>query len=89
MKAKESLLHKNLRAVVQSSIQKEASAPCGMFWNYQPHRPEKPLTNPQGKKYISRCSSKPVASQNAAGFFVCSVGQQLAKGCYALSSRKR
>lgn len=50
MKAKESLLHKNLRAVVQSSIQKEANAPCGMFWNYQPHRPEKPLTNPQGKK---------------------------------------
>ena len=48
MKAKESLLHKNLRTVVQSSIQKEA--PCGMFWNYQPHRPEKPLTNPQGKK---------------------------------------
>lgn len=50
MKAKESLLHKNLRTVVQSSIQKEASAPCGMFWNYQPHRPEKPLTNSQEKK---------------------------------------
>lgn len=89
MKAKESLLHKNLRAVAQSSIQKEASAPCGMFWNYQPHRPEKPLTNPQGKNKSHAAALSPVASQNAAGFFVCSVGQQLAKGCYALSSRKR
>lgn len=24
--------------------------PCVMFWNYQPHRPEKPLTNSQEKK---------------------------------------
>ncbi|MBS5458208.1 MULTISPECIES: hypothetical protein [Gemmiger] len=50
MKAKESLLHKNLRAVVQASIRKEANEPCNMFWNYQPHRPEKPLTNSQEKK---------------------------------------
>ena len=50
MKTKESLLHKNLRAVVQASIQKEATEPCNMFWNYQPRRPEKPLTNPQEKK---------------------------------------
>ena len=50
MKAKESLLHKNLRAVVQTSVRKEANEPSVMFWNYQPHRPEKPLTNPQEKK---------------------------------------
>lgn len=50
MKAKESLLHKNLRAVVQTSVRKGANEPCVMFWNYQPHRPEKPLTNSQEKK---------------------------------------
>ena len=40
-------------AIVTSVAPTAASAPaapCGMFWNYQPHRPEKPLTNPQGKK---------------------------------------
>ena len=31
MKAKESLLHKNLRAVVQTSVRKEANEPCVMF----------------------------------------------------------
>lgn len=35
---------------------------------YQPHRPEKPLPKPQDKKQISRCSSKPVASQMRRAF---------------------
>ena len=50
MKANESILHKKLRAITQATIRKEASEPCGMFWNYQPQRPEKPLTNSQKKK---------------------------------------
>ena len=35
---------------LEVSIRKEANEPCNMFWNYQPHRPEKPLTNSQEKK---------------------------------------
>jgi len=50
MKATESFVHKNLRAVAQASVRKEASEPCSLFWSYQPHRPEKPLTNSQEKK---------------------------------------
>ena len=72
MKAKESLLHKNLRAVVQSSIQKEASAPCGMFWNYQPHRPEKPLTNAQEKKLSHAAALSP--SHLKCGGLFCVLG---------------
>ena len=58
MKAKESLLHKNLRAVVQTSVRKEANEPCVMFWNYQPHRPEKPLTNPHEKTRYFRSKNR-------------------------------
>lgn len=50
MKTTESFVHKNLRAVAQASVRKEASEPCSLFWPYQPHRPEKPLTNSQEKK---------------------------------------
>ena len=50
MKTTESFVNKNLRAVAQASVRKEASEPCSLFWSYQPHRPEKPLTNSQEKK---------------------------------------
>lgn len=50
MKTNESLLHKEMRTIVQSALHKEASEPCNMCWAYQPHRPEKPLPQPQNKK---------------------------------------
>lgn len=50
MKTNESILHKGLRAIVQAALRHEASEPCNTYWNYQPHRPEKPLPKPQEKK---------------------------------------
>ena len=50
MKTKESLLHKGMRTIVQSALRREANEPCHVCWTYQPHRPEKPLTQPQNKK---------------------------------------
>lgn len=47
MKTNESLLHKGMRTIIQSSLRMEASEPCR---TYQPHRPEKPLPQPQNKK---------------------------------------
>lgn len=88
MKTTESFVHKNLRAVAQASVRKEASEPCSLFWSYQPHRPEKPLTNSQEKK-LSHAAALSPSHLKCGGLFLCSVGQQLAKGCYALSSRKR
>mgnify|MGYP001659545559 CR=1 FL=1 len=38
MKTTESFVHKNLRAVAQASVRKEASEPCSLFWSYQPHQ---------------------------------------------------
>ena len=52
MKTNESILHKGLRAIVQSALRHEASEPCNAYWHYQPHRPEKPLPKPQEKKYV-------------------------------------
>ena len=49
MKTNESLLHKGMR-IIQSSLRMEASEPCNVYWTYQPHRPEKPLPQPQNKK---------------------------------------
>ena len=45
-----SLLHKGMRTIIQSSLRMEASEPCNVYWTYQPHRPEKPLPQPQNKK---------------------------------------
>ena len=50
MKATESILHKSLRNAVQSTLRKEANEPCGVYWTYQPRRPEKPLAQAQDKK---------------------------------------
>lgn len=50
MKTNESLLHKGMRTIIQSALHREASEPCNMCWAYQPHRPEKPLPQPQNKK---------------------------------------
>lgn len=50
MKTHESILHKGLRAIVQSALRHEASEPCMISWSYQPHRPEKTLPKPQEKK---------------------------------------
>ena len=46
----ESLLHKGMRTIVQSALRREANEPCHVCWVYQPHRPEKPLPQPQDKK---------------------------------------
>ena len=56
--------------IVQHTLQSamEGGPNCPILWFYQPHRPEKPLPKPQDKKYISRCSSKPVASQMRRAF---------------------
>lgn len=46
-----SFVQKGMRTAVQGAINKEANnSPCSTFWNYQPHRPEKPLLKPQEKK---------------------------------------
>lgn len=50
MKTNESLLHKGMRTIVQSALRREANEPCHVCWVYQPHRPEKPLPQPQDKK---------------------------------------
>lgn len=50
MKTNEGILHKGLRAVMQTALRHEASQPCNFFWTYQPHRPETPLPNPQEKQ---------------------------------------
>lgn len=50
MKTNENLLHKGMRTIIQSSLRMEASEPCNVYWTYQPHRPEKPLPQPQNKK---------------------------------------
>ena len=50
MKTNESLLHKGMRAIVQSPLRREANEPCHVCWTYQPHRPEKPLPQPQNRK---------------------------------------
>lgn len=50
MKTDESMLHNSLRTIVQVALRHEASQPCSNFWTYQPHRPEKPLPQPQDKK---------------------------------------
>ena len=56
--------------IVQHTLQSamEGGPNCPYVWFYQPHRPEKPLPKPQDKKKISRCSSKPVASQMRRAF---------------------
>lgn len=47
----QSMLQKGARAAVQSVLRKKAgNSPCETFWNYQPHRPEKPLPQPQDKQ---------------------------------------
>ena len=50
MKTNESVLHKGMRTIVQAALRREASEPCITCWSYQPHRPEKPLPQPQDKK---------------------------------------
>ena len=45
-------LHAAERKTIQSMIRREYDGwpPLSATFFYQPHRPEKPLTNPQGKK---------------------------------------
>ena len=62
MKTNESLLHKGMRTIVQSALRREANEPCHVCWVYQPHRPEKPLPQPQDKK--------PVTSRKSDGLFL-------------------
>lgn len=47
----QSLLQKCARPLVQKVLYRKAgNSPCETFWNYQPHRPEKPLQQPKNKK---------------------------------------
>lgn len=40
-----------LRHIVQGMIQRGgAQEPCSTYWTYQPHRPDKPLVQPEQKK---------------------------------------
>ena len=34
MKTNESLLHKGMRTIIQSSLRMEASEPCNVYWTY-------------------------------------------------------
>lgn len=38
------MLVKDIRAVIQSAIQKESYEPCLLYWAYQPFRPMVPFT---------------------------------------------
>ena len=53
MKTNESLLHKGMRAIVQSTLRREANEPCHVCWTYQPHRPESPCRNRRIKSKTS------------------------------------
>ena len=70
MNAKESLPHALGRKALDAMIRREYGGwpPVSSYNLHQPHRPEKLLPKPQDKKYISRCSSKPVASQMRRAF---------------------
>ena len=70
MKKLDTLCDTAAKKIVQHTLQNamEGGHNCPCIWFYQPHRPEKPLPKPQDKKKISRCSSKPVASQMRRAF---------------------
>lgn len=46
MKINENLLRKGVRAIIQRTLKRETSEPCGVCWTYQPHRPDRPLPSP-------------------------------------------
>lgn len=69
MKTNESLLHKGMRTIVQSALRREANEPCHVCWVYQPHRPEKPLPQPQDKKQNIFAISSPSHLGRVTGYF--------------------
>lgn len=46
------MVNVRLRNIIQGIIQKGAAQePCGTYWSYQPHRPEKPLVQPEKSEF--------------------------------------